>query len=136
MNALGDLQNVNLAGFAYRDLRGQDRWESFTVTGVLTVVGDPTYLGRYRIVGAQCFFQISAVAATSIATTAGTSYFDLPRAAAVGIGGVATMTDNTTNIAIGVCHIDVENSRCYLPTIAIASADTFTVCGWFEAMSS
>ena len=131
MNALGELTTVNFGGFAYRDLTGTDRWESFDVTGVLTLVGDPTYVGRYRLVGAQCFFQISAVAATSIATTAGTSYFDLPRAAAIGIGGVATMTNDSTNVAVGVCHIDVATNRCYLPS-QVASGDLFHVCGWFE----
>lgn len=131
MNALGDLPNINFAGFAYRDLTGTDRWEAFNVTASVTLVGNATYVGRYRIVGAQCFFQISAVASTSIATTAGTSYFDLPRAAAIGIGGVATMTNNSTNVAVGVCHIDVATNRCYVPS-QVASGDTFNVCGWFE----
>lgn len=130
MNALTELQTINQLGFAYRDLLGNDKWESFTVTATLTLVGAATYVGRYRIVGAQCFFQISAVAATSIASTAGTSFFDLPRAAQ-GIGGVATMTNDTTNIAVGVCHIDAATSRCYVPA-QVASANTFTVCGWFE----
>ena len=121
---------LNKLGFAYRDLLGTDRWETFTVTASLTLVGAATYVGRYRIVGAQCFFQISAVAATSIASTAGTHYFDLPRAAK-GIGGVATMTDDTTNIAVGVCHVDAATSRCYTPTL-VASGDTFTVNGWYE----
>ena len=129
---MNDLDGVNLnkVGFAYRDLLGNDRWEAFIVTATLTLVGAPTYVGRYRVVGTQCFFQISAVAVTSIASTAGTSFFDLPRPAR-GIGGVATMTDDTTNIAVGVCHIDAATSRCYVPTL-VASGDTFTICGWFE----
>lgn len=122
--------DISPENFAYRDLLDIDRWESFTVTAVLTLVGAATYVGRYRIVGKQCFFQISAVAATSIASTAGTSYFDLP-IAAKGISGMATMTNDTTNIAVGVCHIDVATSRCYLPAQA-ASANTFVVAGWFE----
>lgn len=116
--------------FAVRDLAGQDRWDSFTVSASLTVVGSPTYIGRSRVVGKQCFFQISAVSSTSIASTAGTHYFTLP-ITAKGIGGAATMTNDTTNIAVGVCHIDVANSRCYLPALA-ASADTFNVVGWYE----
>lgn len=129
MNALDD-EFIDKVSFAYRDIRGQDRWETFTVTASLTLVGAATYLGRYRFVGKLCEFQISAVAATSIAATAGTHYFDLPVTAA-GIVGVATMTDNTTNIAVGVCHIDVSTSRCYVPTL-VASGDTFTICGSFE----
>lgn len=126
--ALPDL--LDEQSFSYRDIIGVDRWESFTVTASLTLIGAATYVGRYRIVGKQCFFQISAVAATSIATTAGTSYFALP-ITAKGIGGVATMTNDTTNIAVGVCHIDVANSRVYPPTL-IASGNTFTVNGWYE----
>lgn len=129
MNYLDNVE-VDQKAFAWRDLLGIDRWESFTVSASLTVVGTPTYTGRYRIVGRQCFFQISAVASTSIASTAGTHYFALP-IAAQGIGGAATMTDDTTNIAVGICHIDVATSRCYLPTQG-ASGDRFTVAGWYE----
>ena len=116
--------------FSWRDLLGIDRWESFTVTVLLTVVGTPTYTGRYRIVGRQCQFQVTLVATTSIASVAGTNYVDLP-IAAKGIAGMATMTNDTTNVALGVCHVDVATSRCYLPTL-VASGNTFTVCGFFE----
>jgi hypothetical protein len=129
VNALDNLQ-IDTKSFSYRDLLSLDQWDSFTVAVSLTVVGTPTYTGRYRIVGKQCFFQVSLVSSTSIASTAGTHYITLPITAA-GIGGVATMTNDTTNIAVGVCHIDVATSRCYVPTQA-ASGNTFTVCGWFE----
>lgn len=129
MNAFDDVE-INLRGFSYRDLLSVDRWDDFTVSASLTLVGALTALGRYRIVGAQAFFQVSLVAVTSIATTAGTHYVSLP-ITAKGIGGVATMTNDSTNIAVGVCHIDVTDSRCYLPAQA-ASANTFNVCGWFE----
>jgi hypothetical protein len=130
MNDLDD-EFIDKVSFSYRDIRGQDRWDTFTVTASLVLVGTPTYLGRYRFVGKSCEFQISAVATTSIAATAGTHYFDLPTNNAKGIGGVATMTDNTTNIAVGVCHIDVATNRVYVPTL-VASADSFTVCGRYE----
>lgn len=113
-----------------RDLKSIDQWDSFTVSASLTVVGAATYVGRYRIVGKQCFFQISAVSTTSIASTAGTHYFALP-IAAKGIGGDASMTNATSNIAVGVGVIDTTNSRCYLPA-QLASGDTFKVCGWYE----
>lgn len=129
MNALDD-QQVDEKSFSWRDLLGLDRWESFVVSASLTVVGTPTYVGRYRIVGKQCFFQISAVASTSIATTAGTHYFALPMPAK-GLAGVATMTNSTTKIAVGTCHIDVATSRAYLPA-QVASGNTFLVGGWFE----
>jgi len=129
---VNELDNIPIdrKSFAYRDLISQDLWDSFTVTVSLTVVGTPTYTGRYRIVGRQCFFQVTLVATTSIASTAGTHYVDLP-ITAQGLAGVATMTNDTTNIAVGVCHVDVSTSRCYVPTQG-ASADTFAVAGWYE----
>jgi len=128
MNELDD--KTLFDGFAKRDILGQDRWESFTVAVSLTVIGTPTYVGRYRVIGRSCQFQVSLISTTSIASTAGTHYISLPMPAN-GIAGIATMTDDTTNIAVGTCHIDVATSRCYLPAL-IASADQFTVCGWFE----
>ena len=116
--------------FTAKDAGGQDKWESFSPVVSLTVVGTPTYVGRKKVVGRICYFQISLVATTSIATTAGTSTIDLP-AAAQGLGGVATMTNNTTNISVGTCHVDVATSKIY-PPAQVASANTFLVAGWFE----
>lgn len=130
MNGNDDDHAIYTGGFAYKDLHGQDKWEDFEVTVSLTVVGTPTYTGRFHIVGKQAFFQVSLVATTSIASTAGTHYVDLP-VAAQGIGGGAMMTNDTTNIAVGVCHVDVATSRCYVPT-QVASGNTFTLAGWYE----
>ena len=44
---------------------------------------------------------------------------------------MATISNDTTNVATGVCHIDTTTSRCYLPTI-VASGNTFTISGWYE----
>lgn len=129
MNALENAQ-IDTTSFSYRDLLGVDQWESFTVSASLTVTGDPTYTGRYRVVGSQCFFQVTLVASTTIETTAGTSYVTLP-ITAQGLAGVATMTNGTTNIAVDACHVDVATSRCYLPTQS-ASGNTFNVAGWYE----
>lgn len=120
----------DVRGFAFRDLAGQDRWLAFTVSASLTEVGAATYTGRLRVVGRQCFFQVSIVPATSVASTAGTHYIALPMTAK-GIGGVSSMTNDTTNVAVGVCHIDVTTSRCYLPAL-VASGNTFTVAGSYE----
>ena len=130
--SLDDLVD-NKTGFSFRDLNGKDRWESFAPSfGSLTVVGTTTYYGRLRIVGRQCFFQVQFSAATSIASTAGTDYLTLPVTAnSQGLAGMATMTNDTTNIAVGVCHIDVATSRCYLPT-QLASGNVFTLCGSYE----
>jgi|SRR5688572_12001397 len=130
MNELKD-KNLDTTSFAYRDLLSTDRWESFIPAfGSLTVVGAPSYEGRYRIVGRQLQFQVRFTAATSIASAAGTDYLTLP-IGANGITGIAVMTNDTTNVAVGVCHIDVTNSRCYLPSQA-ASGNVFTLCGSYE----
>lgn len=122
---------IDRKSFAYRDLLSIDRWESFTpVFGSLTVVGATNYTGRYRVVGRQLQFQVKFSAATSIASVAGTDYLTLPVAAA-GLAGIATMTDDTTNVAVGVCHIDITTSRCYLPT-QLASGDVFLLSGSYE----
>ncbi len=123
--------HLNEAGFAHRDLIGQDRWESFTpVFGSLTVVGGATYSGRYRIVGKSVQFQVSFSAATSIASVAGTDYLTLP-ITAKGFSGICVMTNDTTNVAVGLCHVDVTTSRCYLPA-QVASGNTFLLCGSYE----
>lgn len=124
---------VDVKNFAYRDMVGQDRWDAFTpVFGSLTVIGATSYTGRLRVVGKSCEFQVQFSAVTSIASVAGTDYLNLPiPAATAGIAGIATMTNGTTNIAVGVGHIDVATSRCYLP-MQIASADVFTLAGSYE----
>jgi hypothetical protein len=129
VNAFDDA-NIDQTSCAYNQLLGLDRFESFTVSASITVVGTPTYVGRYRRNGSVCEFQISAVATTSVAMTAGTSYFNLPTGAK-GIGGVATMVNTSTNVAVGACAIDVTNGRVYPPAQA-ASAATFAICGQYE----
>ena len=130
MNAFDDLQ-IDHTSFAYENLLGQDAWQSFTpVFGSLTVVGATSYSGRLRFVGRKCEFQVQFSAATSIASTAGTDYLTLPRTAK-GLSGMGTMTNDTTNIAVGVCHVDVATSRMYLPT-QLASGNTFKLAGWYE----
>ena len=123
---------LNVQGWAYANLVGQDRWEtSWTParTG-WTDVGTPTVTGRFRIVGRKCEFQQRVVPGTTVATTAGTSYTNLP-VAATGLAGSVTMFNATTNVAVGVGGIDVTNSRCYVPTQA-ASGNTFLISGWIE----
>jgi len=130
MNPFDDVV-LAVRSFSYREIFGQDRWKQFTPVFVsLTVVGDTTYKGRLRVVGKQCQFQVQFQAVTSIASTAGTTYLELP-ITAVGIGGVATMTNDTTNIAVGVAHICETLQGCFLPTQG-ASADVFMLCGWYE----
>lgn len=126
-----DNEQIARQSFAYADLLGRDKWTVWTpVFGSLTVVGTPTYTGRFKVIGRQCFFQAKLVSSTSIASVAGTDYLNLPLTAA-GLAGIAAMSNDTSNSAVGVCHLDVATSRCYLPT-QVASANTFTIAGWFE----
>ena len=118
--------------FAYKDLTGTDRWETTWTPAPtsLTVVGTHTYTGRFRVQGRSVEFQVQFSSDTSVAATAGTTYFDLPIAAA-GISGFASMQNATTNVAAGNCVIDVTNSRCYIPSIT-ASGNTFKLFGKYE----
>jgi hypothetical protein len=75
-------------------------------------------------------FQVQYSASTSIASTAGTTYFDLP-IAPKGISGYASNQNATTNTAANNCVIDVANARCYIPTIA-ATADVYKLFGKYE----
>lgn len=115
--------------FSYRDLQGRDIWQSFTpIFGSLTVVGATSYLGRYRIVGKQLQGQVVFSAATSIASSAGTDYLTLP-IDSQGYTGFGIMSNDTTNVSVGLCHLDVTNSRLYLPSQS-ASGNTFNL--YFE----
>lgn len=117
--------------FAYRDLIGLDTWEKFTpVFGALTVVGATSYSGRMRRVGAQMFFQVQFSAATSIASTASVDYLTAPFTMK-GLAGHAVMSNDSTNVAVGNCHVDVATSRIYLPSQA-ASGNVFNLAGWAE----
>ncbi len=122
---------VDETSFSFLNLQERDSWSTFApVFGSLTIVGAPNYSGRYRFVGHKCEFQVKFSAGTSIASIAGTDYLTLPFTA-MGLAGIAVMTDDTTNILVGGCHIDVATSRCYLPN-RTASGDVFNLCGWFE----
>lgn len=135
---------VNFGGFAARDLQGQDEWQwrdetviAFDTQFSLTRVGTGSYDLRWRRVGKSCQFQASLSAATSIATTAGTSYMVLPvlsyksGTVPAGLSGIVVMVNMTTNVAVGNGVIDVANSRAYLPTQS-ASGNTFALWGEYE----
>lgn len=125
MNMLDGIK-LDEAGFSYRDIQGKDLWKTFTpVFGSLTVVGTPSYFGRFRIIGRLIQGQVKFSAATSIASVAGTDYLTLP-IAAKGLSGWGIMSNDTANTAVGVCHLDVAASRLYLPT-QVASGNTFNL---------
>ena len=136
---------MNERGFANRDLNGIDAYQIRTQANIafttqfpaITVVGTPTYTMRWRDVGKACQFEVEFKSSTTIASTAGVSYFQLPMLPydpnslqPFGKGGMAQMNNISTNIAVGLCSINLANGRCYLPTQA-ASANTFQVSGWY-----
>jgi len=122
-------KKLDETSFAYRDITGQDLWTKFTPTFTnLTVVGTPSYAGRFRVDGKLLRFQAQLTSTTSIASTAGSTFMALPIARA-GLSGMGVMTNDTTNIAVGVCHI--ASTGCYLPTQG-ASGNVFNIAGWYE----
>ena len=130
MNQFDD-KFIDQTSFSYNDIIGLDNWKTWTVAfGSLTVVGTPTYSGRYRVLGKSVQFQAAFSATTSVASNAGVDYLTLP-VTAKGLTGFAYMTNASTMISCGECHIDVTNSRCYLPTQG-ASSDLFNIVGWYE----
>lgn len=129
-----DFDNVSIdrSSFAYRDLLSQDTWSAFTpVFGSLTVVGATSYIGRFRRIGRMCQIQVKFSAATSIASTAGMDYLVSP-ISMMGLSGIGVMTNDTTKVSVGVCHVDVAASRIYLPTQG-ASANVFNLFAEFES---
>lgn len=121
--------DIDEKSFAYRDLLGLDRWDSFTVSSNVSTVGTPLFVGRYRFVGRECQFQAQLSAGTSIATTTGIHFFNLP-VAAKGLAGEAVMTNTSTN-AGSACAVNVSTSRVYLPT-QTPTAGVLAVAGWYE----
>ena len=120
---------LDLKSFSYNDIIGQDRWLAWTPTMTgWTDVGTPTVTARLRVVGKKVEAQVKVVPSTTTATTAGTSYISMP-IAAKGLAGQGSMMNITTLIAVGVCAIDIANSRVYVPTQA-ATGNTLTI--WFE----
>ena len=115
--------------FSYRDLIGQDRWETWVVTYSFTTATSLTVTGRYRTHGRSCQFQVKSTG-TSLATTAGASYIALPIPAA-GLSGFGMMSNDTTNIVVGSGHLDVSGSKFYPPTQG-ASGNDFTFWGEYE----
>lgn len=126
-----DDMRLDDTGFAYLNILGRDKWYAWTpVFTNLTVVGATSYIARQRTVGHLCQAQVKMSAATSIASTAGSTYLALPLNA-MGLTGFCVMTNDTAKTAVGLGHIDVTNSRMYLPS-QVASGNIFHLFMEFE----
>lgn len=121
--------SIDEKSFALRDLLGIDLWDSFTVSTNVSTVGAPLFVGRYRFVGRECQFQAQLSAGTSIATTTGIHFFNLP-VAAKGLAGEAVMTNTSTNVG-SACAVNVSTGRVYLPT-QTPTAGVLAVAGRYE----
>ena len=132
MNAFDDVE-IDRESFAFLNAQGKDSWQTFDpVFGALTIVGTPAYFGRLRFEGRKCVGQVRFSAGTSIASSAGTDYLTLPiTAASASLSGMGVMTNDSTNVTVGTCHIDTATSRCYTPS-QVASASVFTLFGQYE----
>jgi len=125
------LPNIDTTSSAYQNLIGQDSWRLWTpAPSGMTEVGTATYSGRMRFDGRKLDWQIGIVAGTSTASTAGTTYFPLP-VPAKGLAGVAVAYNDATNVAIGVCAVNVSTSRVYPPAWT-ATGDAIKLAGSIE----
>lgn len=78
----------------------------------LTVVGTPTYTGRYIKIGKQVFWTLKVESTTTTASTANTTYFSgLPAAATPAV--CAAVSSNVASFGNG--YVDT-NGRIYTPT--------------------
>ena len=125
-------QELDQGSFAFRDILGQDLWNTWTpVFTSLTQSGTPTLSGRYRIVGRELEFQVKIVPGTNTASTADTTYFALP-VAAKGFGGeIQTSASATMTLTRTSLGINVANSRGYCDGWT-ASTNTIFIAGWYE----
>ena len=117
-----------------REIRG-DRGASAVATWTptwtgLTVVGTPTYAGRYTRIGQLVFFtvEITAGGANTTASTAGTTFVNnLPLAAAFFNACVAR--DMSIGTSLGVGGVNAANVST--PTWG-ATNSKIIVSGWYE----
>ena len=85
----------------------------------LTVVGTPTYTGKYTRIGRMVSFTLRIQSTTSTSSSAGATYFNQPIAQFSNRGTLTAANGNAT-ASYGVGLI-ADDGNCYLPTwVAIA----------------
>lgn len=104
---------------------------TFTNLTVVNGTGGATYSGRYYRLGATVFYTISIVCTgtATTASTAGSTYCDLPIAASY--NDCCNIANNTTNVTVGTGVLDATNDRCY-PATWTATGNTITISGKYE----
>jgi len=110
----------------------QSTWTpTFSNLTVVNGTGAATYAGRYSRIGRTIFYtvKISCSGTATTESTAGTTYCDLPVAAAQ--DDTVTTSNKTTLLGIGTGLLDSTNDRCY-PSSWVATGDTIIISGKYE----
>ena len=110
----------------------QGTWTpTFTNLTVVNGTGAATYAGRYSRIGRTIFYtvKISCSGTATTASTAGTTYCNLPVAAAQ--DDTVTTSNKTTLLGIGTGLLDSTNDRCY-PSSWVATGNTIIISGKYE----
>ena len=110
----------------------QGTWTpSFTSLTIVNGTGGATYAGRYSRIGRTVFYtvQIVCTGTATTASTAGTTYCDLPVAATQ--DDTLSVANATTRLTIGGGYLDATNDRCY-PASWTATGNTIIISGKYE----
>ena len=110
----------------------QSTWTpTFSNLTVVNGTGAATYAGRYSRIGRTIFYtvKISCSGTATTASTAGTTYCDLPITAAQ--DDTVTTSNKTTLLGIGTGLLDSTNDRCY-PSSWVATGNTIIISGKYE----
>jgi hypothetical protein len=111
---------------------GQGVWSpTFTSLTEVPGGGSITKTGSYSRIGKYVYFtvQIVCTGGATTASTAGSTYCDLPITAS--IDDTCTVADTTTNVAIGNGAINGSTSSCY-PATWGATGNTIIISGKYE----
>lgn len=110
----------------------QGTWTpTFTSLTVVNGTGGATYAGRYSRIGRTVFYTvvITCTGTATTASTAGTTYCDLPVVASQ--DDTVTIADKTTKLSVGTGYLDSTNDRCY-PCSWTATGNTIIISGKYE----
>ena len=104
---------------------------TFTGLTVVSGTGGAAYAGRYSRIGRTVFYtiKISCTGTATTASTAGTTYCDLPVPATQ--DDSCNTTNATTKLGVGVGYLDSTNDRIY-PNSWTATGNTIIISGKYE----
>ena len=115
--------------------RGATEVSTWTPTWTgLTVVGVPTYAGRYTHIGSLVFWKVTITAggANTTASTLNTTYIDNPPITIAYNNPSLFVFDPTLGAALGqgICYVS-GSGRLYTPTWT-ARNSSIEISGWYE----